>query len=269
MKIQDLSKTEYRVSFVNLMRQQWYNGEVWTSIGMPKVNHLFLYLDGCSAIYEMKDGRVIKGSPGDVMYISAGCEYRASFFHDEAKEHSTIGVNFALFGNDGRFVTGLNAVEVFSSEAVHSLMLELEGLFYSLCDLPMKYNTLIYRIFDIFATGVYSQKYAHSGFEVIRCGAEYLHKHFSEDVSVEEISAMCNISSVYFRRLFKEQTGMSPVEYRTHLRLVHAEELLRFGVASVNEISERLGFVDAAYFAKKFKQRHGISPLAYRKRTKF
>ena len=269
MKIQDLCKTEYRVSFVNLMRQSWYNGEVWTSIGMPKVNHLFLYLDGCSATYEMKDGRIIKASSGDVMYISAGCEYRASFFHDGEKEHSTIGVNFALFGNDGRFVTNSGDVEVFSSDAVNSLMLELEGLYYSLCDLPMKYNTLIYRIFDALATGIYSRKYARMGFEIIRCGAEYLHKHFGEDVGVEELSAMCNISSVYFRRLFKEQTGMSPTEYRTHLRLMRSAELLRFGTASVSEIADRLGFVDSAYFAKKFKQRYGVTPLTYRKHQKF
>lgn len=269
MKIQDLYKTEYRVSYVNLIRQKWYNGEVWSCIGMPKVNHLLLYLDGCSAEYEMKDGRVIKGQPGDVMYVSAGCEYKARFCYDESKEHSTVGVNFALFGSDGRFVTDESEVEAFSSEAARSLMLELEQLSYSLCDLLMKYNTLIYRIFDTIATGIYSQKYARSGFELIRCGAQYLHKHFCEDVGVEELSAMCNMSSVYFRRLFKEQTGMSPTEYRTHLRLMHGAELLRFGTASVSEISDRLGFVDSAYFAKLFKERYGVSPLAYRKHLKF
>ncbi len=269
MKIQDLYKTEYRVSYVNLIRQQWHDGEVWSCIGMPKVNHLFLYLDGCCATYELKDGRIIKGYPGDVMYISAGCEYRASFFHDESKEHSTIGVNFALFGNEGRFITDCDGVEVFSSEAAHALMLELEQLSYSLCDVPMKYNTALYRIFDILGADIYSQKYARSGFELIRCGAEYLHKHFGEDVGVEELSAMCNISSVYFRRLFKEQTGMSPTEYRTHLRLMHASELLRFGTAPVSEIAERLGFVDSAYFSKKFKEKYGTTPLAYRKQTKF
>lgn len=269
MKIQDLCKTEYRASYVNLIRQPWYDGEVWSCIGMPKVNHLLLYLDGCSATYEMKDGRIINGHSGEVMYISAGCEYKASFFCDESKEHSTIGVNFALFGADGRFITDCDEVEVFSSEAAHAMMLELEQLSYSLCDLPMKYNTLIYRIFDTIATGIYSQKYARSGFELIRCGAQYLHKHFCEDVGVEELSAMCNMSSVYFRRLFKEQTGMSPTEYRTHLRLMHGAELLRFGTASVSEISDRLGFVDSAYFAKIFKERYGVSPLTYRKHLKF
>jgi len=80
---------------------------------------------------------------------------------------------------------------------------------------------------------------------------------------------MCNISSVYFRRLFKEQTGMSPTEYRTHLRLVQGAELLRFGTASVSEISDRLGFVDSAYFAKIFKEKYGVTPLAYRKHSEF
>ena len=269
MKIQELYKTEYRVSFVNLIRQSWREGEIWSCIGMPKVNHLLLYLDGCFASYELKNGRTVKASPGDVMYISAGCEYKAHFFHDGAREHSTIGVNFALFGKDSHFITDSDVVEVFTSEAARSLMLELERLSYSLCDSPMKFNTAIYRIFDTLGEGIYSQKGSDAGFDLIRCGVEYLHKHFSEDVGVEELSAMCNISSVYFRRIFKAQTGMSPIEYRTHLRLIHAEELLRFGNSPVNEISDRLGFVDSAYFSKVFKEKHGISPLAYRKRVKF
>ena len=62
---------------------------------------------------------------------------------------------------------------------------------------------------------------------------------------------------------------MSPTEYRTHLRLMHAAELLRFGTASVSDITERLGFVDSAYFAKKFKERYGVTPLTYRKQCKF
>ena len=269
MKIQELYKTEYRVSFVNLIRQSWREGEIWSCIGMPKVNHLLLYLDGCFASYELKNGRTVKASPGDVMYISAGCEYKAHFFHDGAREHSTIGVNFALFGKDSHFITDSDEVEVFTSEAARSLMLELERLSYSLCDSPMKFNTAIYRIFDTLGEGIYSQKGSDAGFDLIRCGVEYLHKHFSEDVGVEELSAMCNISSVYFRRIFKAQTGMSPIEYRTHLRLIHAEELLRFGNSPVNEISDRLGFVDSAYFSKVFKEKHGISPLAYRKQVKF
>ena len=203
------------------------------------------------------------------MYISAGCEYKAHFFHDGSREHSTIGVNFALFGKGGQFITDSDEIEFFNSEAARSLMLELERLSYSLCEFPMKLNTAIYRIFDILGEGVCSQNRSAAGFDVIRCGVEYLHKHFAEEVGVEELSAICNISSVYFRRIFKAQTGMSPTEYRTHLRLIHAEELLRFGNSPVSEISDRLGFTDSAYFSKIFKQKHGITPLAYRKRLKF
>lgn len=269
MKIRDIYKSDYSLNFVEVMRQHWFDGETWSCINQPKEKHLFLYLDGCCATYKMKNGREVEAKSGDFMYVSAGCEYQARFYGCESERSGTVGVNFRLYDSLGNYVVDPDEISVYSYDGLRALMVEIERLSYSLCDVPMKYNVVLYEIFNLVGDRIYSEEYRHGGFEVIRAGAEYLNKHFAEDISIEEIADYCNISSVYFRRLFKLHTGMSPVEYRTHLRLLHAAELLRYGEASVSEISERLGFVDSSYFVKRFREKYGETPLSYRKRDKF
>ena len=71
----------------------------------------------------------------------------------------------------------------------------------------------------------------------------------------------------YFRRCFKEETNMTPLEYLTTLRIEEAKELLiRSTFHSVEEVSDRCGFNDCFYFSKVFKKHTGFSPRDYRKK---
>ena len=105
-------------------------------------------------------------------------------------------------------------------------------------------------------------------FSVIEKGISYLENDISGNLPISEIAAMCNVSEIYFRRLFKEYSGLSPVEFRIKSRLRKAKEFLKYDNLTIAEISERVGFPDTAYFAKLFKSRVGISPTEYRKNKK-
>lgn len=65
-------------------------------------------------------------------------------------------------------------------------------------------------------------------------------------------------------RLFKQQTGMTPMEYRNRIRLHHACEMLEEG-CSVSEAAEESGFSSVQYFYEAFSKEYGCSPSAYRK----
>lgn len=101
-------------------------------------------------------------------------------------------------------------------------------------------------------------------FHVIEKGILYLEEDKDQDLSVKEIAALCNVSEIYFRRLFKQYAGMSPVEYKLHSKLLRAKQYLASQNFTIREVAELSGFEDAAYFCKVFKAKTGLSPRAYR-----
>ena len=68
--------------------------------------------------------------------------------------------------------------------------------------------------------------------------------------------------------MFKEQTGITPVEYRLYAKIKKASYLLESTDMTVYEISEQLGFFDAAYFCKMFKKYKGMTPKQFSQNKK-
>lgn len=84
------------------------------------------------------------------------------------------------------------------------------------------------------------------------------------NITVSECAAFCNLSKPHFTRVFKEATGMPPVQYMLEIRIERARELLDFTDKSIAEIAEASGFSDQNYFARTFKKVTGMTPTQYR-----
>ncbi|MBQ4353628.1 MAG: helix-turn-helix transcriptional regulator [Clostridia bacterium] len=87
------------------------------------------------------------------------------------------------------------------------------------------------------------------------------------DVSLTNarLARECNISEVYFRKLFTKHFGISPKQYIIDLRIQKAKQMLAEGGMSVSVILEKCGFSNPYHFCRLFKQRVGITPSEYRK----
>ncbi|MDO5155098.1 MAG: AraC family transcriptional regulator [Eubacteriales bacterium] len=93
---------------------------------------------------------------------------------------------------------------------------------------------------------------------------EYIDGHIQENVKVEDLAKMCNMSYSYFAKVFREVYGQSCKKYIEFVRLCKAEDLLLFTNLDLNYISQETGFADCSHFIKAFKEKYGQTPKQYR-----
>ena len=101
---------------------------------------------------------------------------------------------------------------------------------------------------------------------ILNPAIEYLsHNYMSHDLTNSELAAVCNISEVYFRKLFTKHFGVSPKQYIIDLRIQKAKQLLAEGAMSASAVSNECGFSNPYHFCRLFKQHTGSTPTEYRK----
>jgi AraC-like DNA-binding protein len=95
----------------------------------------------------------------------------------------------------------------------------------------------------------------------------YLENHYSEKISLDRIAGNMYLSPFYISRIFKSETGDTPISHLIDIRMEKAKELLQQKDYSVQEIAALVGYDDAYHFSKLFKKRYGISPSQVRKQA--
>lgn len=88
----------------------------------------------------------------------------------------------------------------------------------------------------------------------------FLDNHFHDDITVEQMAKMSNMSRSHFQAVFKQETGKTLTQYLNHLKCRHASSLLRESDYSIIEISELSGFRTVSHFYSIFKQLTGLTP---------
>ena len=92
----------------------------------------------------------------------------------------------------------------------------------------------------------------------------YMEEHFSEDITLSDLSASANISKSECSRCFKISMDTTPYKYLTEYRLSKAAQLLAKTNEPVGNIAAAVGFHQMSHFGKCFKEKTGYSPKAYR-----
>ena len=117
---------------------------------------------------------------------------------------------------------------------------------------------------EIFAE-CYTQNYvSKSQNSKIRNSVKYLLKNYKKsDLTIREIADKSFMSEVYFRKLFKEEFGVSPQKYIIDLRIQNAVGLISAGYYSIEEVAYMSGYNDYKYFSVEFKKIMGVSPSKY------
>ncbi len=92
-----------------------------------------------------------------------------------------------------------------------------------------------------------------------------IREQISDNISPEVIAKELVMTYSWFRRLFKQYTGLAPAQYITQLRLQRAKELLSTSTRSVKEIAVEMNYESVDYFSTQFRRQTKMTPTQYRK----
>lgn len=93
----------------------------------------------------------------------------------------------------------------------------------------------------------------------------FMQNNLSAAVTLDNIAQAAHLSTSFFSRKFRQDTGYAPIAYFNHLRIQKACQLLHFSNLRINEVASQLGMDDPFYFSRLFRKQMGVSPVEYRK----
>lgn len=96
---------------------------------------------------------------------------------------------------------------------------------------------------------------------------KYIDENYKKNITLDELSSIMKISTMYFSNCFKRVFHISPKQYILNKRLTESQCLLLEGRMSIKEIAYEVGFENENYFSEFFSQKVGISALKFRKRA--
>ena len=93
----------------------------------------------------------------------------------------------------------------------------------------------------------------------------YIDSHLAGDLSIVVLAARAGYHPNYYIRLFKKETGVTPLHYINYNRMQKACQMLMAGDMPIAAIAQQMGYANQFYFTSSFKRLYGISPSHYRK----
>ena len=102
----------------------------------------------------------------------------------------------------------------------------------------------------------------------IKEALNYIEQNFQNNITIEDIAAVCGINRSYFGKIFRNSIGRSPQEFLMNYRMVKATELLKLTSLSIAEIGSAVGYENQLHFSRAFKTIYGVSPREWRNQHK-
>ena len=149
------------------------------------------------------------------------------------------------------YYLGLHLIETYGSSRLASQCSK------SLLVDPNKRSQASYAVFNVHK--------GHGDDEILRA-QEWIEANFADSVSMEDLARHIGISPRHFIRRFKKATDESPLNYLQQIRIERAKDYLESTMATVNAITQAIGYENSSSFRKLFKEATGLSPSEYRSR---
>ncbi len=208
--------------------------------------------------YIFSDGKKLVVKSNDIIYLPKFSSYTASVI----SPGDCYAINFDISDvkTFAPFVINIknhNAVTEHFRTAQKIWQMKKNGYI-------IKCKAELYNILYAMQEEYFSEYIPKSKLEVIQPAVEHIHKNYTKELlSTEKLSQMCNITPVYFRKIFKLFYGTSPINYINNLKITRAKELLEAKLYSVTDVALLSGYSDMSHFSREFKKATGVCPSKY------
>ncbi len=231
-----------------------YVPKIYKKIVKSRPASTFMYIVDGAYSYKGKDFAFSPMS-GDIIYLPKNSNYTYSIISDKAHcIQITFEIDYIKSNQNGF----LNSPFVFNDneciERFHSVYKNYSN--------NEEFSVLsdIYKIISVYYAKYNGEIEPDSDYKKIKPAVDYINQNFSSKLYVSELANICEMSQSQLRRLFLKNFGMSPIQYKNHILISNACNLLINEGMNVNEVVNSLNFTDVYSFSKLFKKEMGISP---------
>ena len=258
---------EFDFEIISVIKQYWDDINGWTEFMHTPRNSsaLLMVITDITVRYTDNSGDTFTAKNGDIVYCPFGGKYKFELISPPDSDYfgkvKTLCVNFNMVRPDKKIITlSRKPIKVVDFKSA-----QLENDFFDISKYALKPMIRKYKLCKIMKTIIDIYSNNSGNFSLLRQAVKYIEEHYAENFKISFMAEKFNMSESHFRKLFKDFTGLSPVEYRNGLRIEHAKELLSRNTVSVSEVALAVGIEDQFYFSRIFKEQEGVSPLHYKK----
>ena len=124
---------------------------------------------------------------------------------------------------------------------------------------------LMVHLLRAYYSGEYADASPDESVHVIFPALDYLHQNYSQHFDQALLADLCHLSPSHFRRLFKAQTGVSPLAFLHQTRILNSCTLLRSSERLISEVASTVGYDSLSSFNRHFIQVMGLTPSEWRR----
>ncbi len=244
-------------------------GRTVDNSGTGRSHHGFFYIWSGEAQFFAEDKQTVTVSEGELLLIPKGYRYKMQY---TAPSTTFVLVDLDMYAPGGQETALTDELMILAKDDEGGHIARIMTSF-ELCGVSkniratLRKKELLYRLLGfLYQTDTLLSAPAQGDTRIL-AGTRLLEQSYLENLPIARFAEACSLSISAFRALFRQQYGMSPLQYRNRLRIDRAATLLSEGSCTVSEAAYACGFENVGYFCRYYKRITGTVPSAAKKRN--
>lgn len=243
--------------FVEEYDDQWHLEESVTE------NEIFMFIVSGQVIYRL-NGQSIVLNKGDLLYIPAGTTRET--IAEQGLTHKKYVILFHMLPESRSSIALLskNQYQVVHTRSYEYTRQRFSYLLEQWIGMLPHYDTICQGIglelLGMFERDSEMDNFPPKKLSLVTTIQQYVLAHYKEQIRIEELAVLVDRTPNYVSRIFREITGLTPIEYLHQVRITVAKDLLLHSQLTIGQVADALGYCDQSYFNRVYKKWTGYPP---------